>query len=92
MEDYESNLAEKLFRTVDSLDARLERITLEQVYLRQLLEHRLSSLEKQLDDHETRLRQLSESTTQFKTWMGVSTGGSTLMSIVALIKSFLGLP
>jgi hypothetical protein len=92
MEDDESILAEKFNRAVDSLGARLERITLEQVYLRQILEHRLGGLEKQLEDHETRLRQLSESTTQFKTWMGASTGGATLMSIVALIKSFLGLP
>jgi len=50
--------------------------------------HRINSLEKQIQDHETRIRTATEGVTQFKLFYGLASGGSSIMSIIALIKSF----
>jgi len=49
-----------------------------QIHLKELVDQRLYSLEKEVDDHEARLRQVSEGVTQFKTWSGLAVGGSWL--------------
>lgn len=53
-------------------------------------EQRIRSLEAQISDHETRLRMVSEGVTQFKLFSGLASGGSGIMSLVAVIKAFLG--
>ena len=55
MEDQVSLLGEQLMHLVDMMDAKLDRIGLNQEHLKEMLEHRLHYLEKQGDDHEARL-------------------------------------
>ena len=72
-------IAEQLSHVIDLLKAD-----------NRLLTHRVECLEKSVDDHETRLRSATDGVTQFKTWAGLAAGGSTLMSIIALLRAFLG--
>ena len=51
---------------------------------------RLAMLEEQLRDHEKRIRSATEGVTQFKLFSGLTSGGSGLMSLVAILKAFLG--
>jgi len=54
-----------------------------------MIEERLIRLEKASEDHEQRLRQLTDSATQFKVLAGLSTGGG-LLSLIALARAILG--
>ncbi len=58
----------------------------------ELSEQRLNELEKCRDDHELRLREASQGVTQLKVWSGLSSGGTGILSIIAMLKSFLGSP
>ena len=58
-------------------------------HTRELCEHRLSAVERICEDHETRLRDAAAGVTQFRFWSSVTSGGSTAMSLLALLKSFL---
>jgi len=51
---------------------------------------RLAMLESQIRDHEKRIRTATEGVTQFKLVSGLASGGSGLMSLVAILKTFLG--
>jgi hypothetical protein len=75
---------------VDILDAKLDRIELNQVHLKELLEHRFYYLEREVEDHEKRIRVATEGVTQFKVRSGLTSAGSGLLSIMAILKSFLG--
>ena len=50
-----------------------------------MINHRLAQLEEEKKDHEERIRQLTDSATQFKVLAGLATGGG-LLSIASLIK------
>ena len=89
--DYQDVLiGEQLKHMVDVMDAKLDRIELNQVHLKELIEHRLDYLEKQADDHEERIRAATEGVTQFKVRSGLTSAGSGILSIMALLKSFFG--
>ena len=85
-----SQIEEQLKHIVDVNDAKLDRIDLNQVYLKEFIEHWLKYLEKQSDDHETRIRATTEGVTQFKVRSGLTTAGSGILSITTLLKSFFG--
>jgi hypothetical protein len=53
-------------------------------------QQRLLILEEQIRDHEKRIRAASEGVTQFKLFAGLTSGGSGLMSLAAILKAFLG--
>ena len=72
-------IAEQLSHVVDLLKAD-----------NRLLSLRLESLEKQVADQETRLRGATDGVTQFKVWSGLAAGGSGLLSLIALLRAFLG--
>lgn len=72
-------LAEQLKRAIDRLRAE-----------ERLANQRLDALEKSAADHEARLRAVSDGVTQFKVWLGLTSGGSGLMSLLAFLRSFLG--
>ena len=55
-----------------------------------LINTKLERLEKTSDDHETRLRSATEGVTQFKVWSGLTAGGAGIVSIIALLRTFLG--
>jgi hypothetical protein len=79
-------VAERLGRAMDGLHAELKEIRKGQEYLCALTDQRLKTLEKMAADHEDRIRRNTDGITRFS----VATGGSGLVSLVAIIKSFLG--
>lgn len=72
------------------LGARLKVLEMQADHRIAALEQRIRSLEEQMADHEMRLRTVSEGVTQFKLFSGLASGGSGIMSLVAVIKAFLG--
>ena len=75
---------------MDMMDAKLDRIELNQEHLKELIGQRICQLEKQGDDHEARIRAATEGVTQFKVRNGLTTVGSGLLSILAMLKAFFG--
>ena len=71
-------LSEQLTHTLDLVKAELR-----------MVNHRLEQLEKDREDHEARIRQLTDSATQFKVLAGLATGGG-LLSIASLLKLLFG--
>ena len=53
-----------------------------------MLKLRISALEDAGKDHEARIRNLTDGVTSFRVWSGLASGGSSIMSIVALVKAF----
>ena len=74
---------------LESIRGEVRLIRAELQHVRELNELRLNAIEKTCEDHETRLRDVSTGVTQFRFWSSVTSGGSTAMSLLALLKSFL---
>ena len=74
---------------LESIRGEVRLIRAELQHVRELNERRLNAIEKTCEDHETRLRDVSTGVTQFRFWSSVTSGGSTAMSLLALLKSFL---
>ena len=55
MEDQVDLLGVQLMHMVDMMDAKLDRIELNQEHLKEMINHRLNYIEKQGDDHEARI-------------------------------------
>lgn len=55
-----------------------------------MLTQRVQALEKEVLDHEERLRSAMEGVVQFRTWLGLASAGSGAMSLLALLKAYLG--
>ena len=72
------------------LHARLDKVESEAGYQLAALEQRVRQLEAAQTDHEQRLRSATEGVTQFKLFAGLASGGSSLMSLVAILRVFLG--
>jgi hypothetical protein len=83
-------MTERLARTVDLLRAESRTLRLSQSHDRELVDRRLRTLEAQAADHEKRLRTATEGVTQFKVWFGLTSGGSSLLSVIAVLRTFLG--
>lgn len=58
-------------------------------HYQELTTSRLADLEEGARDRETRLRSATEGVTQFRIISGITSGGSVLFSLIALLKSFL---
>lgn len=83
-------IAAQLRHTIDLLRAEINALKAEQAHLREFTDHRLAQLEEQARDHENRLRIATDGVTQFKVWGSLASGGSGFLSLIALIRSFLG--
>jgi len=83
-------IAEQFSHTIDLLRKEIQSLQAEQQHSKQMADHRLLALESSIQDHETRLRSVTDGVTQFKVWSGLASGGSGIMAIVALIRSWLG--
>lgn len=81
-------IEEETPRMMKHIECELRIIRQELQHQRELTEQRLVQLEDQEEDHETRLRNATEGVTQFRLWTSLSSGGSTILSVAALIKSF----
>lgn len=89
-EDEQSLLiAEQLRHANSLLKAELAGLRLELEHLRSFNQHRMDGLERQVSDQESRIRAATEGVTQFKMWSGLANGGSGLLALAALLKSFL---
>ena len=55
-----------------------------------LLGQRVALLERQVQDHENRLRTATEGITQVRTWAGLASAGSGVLSLAAMLRAFLG--
>lgn len=75
----------------DPLVNKLESLQLKISHSESMVNFRLLCLEEQIRDHETRLRAATEGITQFKVFSGLASGSSSILSIIALIKTFLSL-
>ena len=82
-------IAEQVKHTVDLLKAEIEKQRAELQHYKDLANHRLAELEKAEVDHENRIRDLRDSSTTFKTWSGLASGGSSILAITAFVKSIL---
>jgi len=67
---------------IDALEEKLR-------HTKEISDHRLSALEDVTHDHENRIREATQGVTQFKLFSGLASGGSGVMSLVALLKAFL---
>ena len=74
---------------LESIRGELKLMHAELQHNRELSERRLSAVEKICEDHEDRLRDVAAGVTQFRFWSSISSGGSTAMSLLALLKSFI---
>jgi hypothetical protein len=82
-------LAEQLGHTLDLVKAEISALKAEQAHQDELSCLRLDNLERQAADFENRLRELSESATQFKFLVSLAVGGG-LLSLVALLRTLVG--
>ena len=81
-------IAEQLGHTLDIIRAELSTIQAEQIHQVEMTTLRLKSLEDQSADFEKRLRDLTESATQFKFLVSLAVGGG-LLSVIALLRSLI---
>lgn len=78
-------IAEQLGHTLDLVKAELEAIKAEHAHGVQMSQLRLNTLEAQSADYEKRLRELTESATQFKLLVSLAAGGG-LLSLIELVR------
>lgn len=96
-EDQAAVISEQLGRLKDNIESRFQKIEALINHQNEISEERLRSLRSEVvdlkkakEDHETRIRSATEGVTQFKMYSGLANGGSSILSIVALVKSFFG--
>jgi hypothetical protein len=81
-------IAEQLGHTLDLIKGELAATRAEQVHDNQVSDLRLQTLEAHSADFEKRLRELTESATQFKLLVSLAVGGG-LLSLIELVRSLL---
>jgi len=81
-------IAEQLGHTLDLIKAELTATRAEQEHITEMNTLRLKTLEAQAADFEKRLRELTESATQFKLLVSLAVGGG-MLSLIELIRSLI---
>ncbi|HSB66919.1 MAG TPA: hypothetical protein VLD65_10090 [Anaerolineales bacterium] len=81
-------ITEQLSHTLDLIKAELAATRSEQAHLGEMTALRLQTLESQASDFEKRLRELTESATQFKLLVSLAVGGG-LLSLIELVRGLL---
>jgi hypothetical protein len=89
-EEQAALFAEQMRHALDLLRAEVDALRAQHNHDRDMANLRLTSLETAVHDHELRIRSDTDGVTQFKMWAGLASGGSGLMALAALIRSFLG--
>jgi hypothetical protein len=82
-------IAEQLRHAHSLLKADVDGLRQELAHYRELTNLRLGDLEEVRGDHEARLRSAADGITQFKVYMGLLNGGSTLLALLAMLKAYL---
>ena len=83
-------LTEQMLHANNLMRAQIQALEAKLSHQAAINHQRLTMLEEQIRDHETRIRSATEGVTQFKLFSGLASGGSGLMSLVAVLKAFLG--
>ena len=81
-------IVEQLGHTLDLIKGEISSIQAEQAHQSEMYALRLKNLELQAADFEKRLRELTESSTQFKLLVSLAVGGG-LLSLIELIRGLL---
>jgi phage head maturation protease len=89
-EEQAALFAEQMRHALDLLRAEVNALRALHEHDMDMCHHRLNSLETSTRDHELRIRADTDGVTQFKMWAGLASGGSGLMALAALIRSFVG--
>jgi hypothetical protein len=89
-EDQAALFSQQMQHALDLMRADIDAIKAVQNHDRTMNAHRLTMLEERSNDHETRLRAATDGVTQFKMWAGFASGGSGIVSLIALIRAFFG--
>lgn len=81
-------IAEQLGHTLDLIKAELAATQADQEHITEMSTLRLKTLEAQAADFEKRLRELTESATQFKLLVSLAVGGG-MLSLIELVRSLI---
>jgi chaperonin cofactor prefoldin len=81
-------IVEQLEHTLDLIRAEISTLRAGQEHQEEMTSLRLKTLEDQTTDFEKRLRELTESATQFKLMVSLAVGGG-LLSLIELVRSLL---
>lgn len=82
-------LAEQLKHLNTLYKARIYALEEKLAHTKEIADQRLTALENDVRDHETRIRDATQGVTQFKLFSGLASGSSSLMSLVAILRTFL---
>jgi len=92
MQDTQAALiAEQIHHALDLIQSEIDLLKARQASNLELIDHRLSRLEGQVADHETRLQTATQGVTQFKVWSGLTSGSSSVLAVLAFLKAVIGL-
>ena len=86
-------LIAQLRHTVEMLRAENNQIKTQMEHNREMWQHRISELERQSQDFETRIREATAGTEQFKMYLrlvGAGAGGGVALGGLALLSQVLG--
>lgn len=87
MQDENAKLiAERIGRAMDGMRAELQEIRQGQEHFCAMMDQRILHMEKMMGDHEERIRRNTEGIARFS----VASGGTGLVSLIAIIKAFIG--
>ncbi len=89
-QDQAALMEEQLKHALDLMQAEIDALRVVQNHDREMNSIRLKALEGRVEDHEGRIRSATDGVTQFKVFSGLASGGSGLVSLVALLRSFFG--
>jgi hypothetical protein len=80
--------AEQISHALDLMRATIETLAATVASNQKLNDLRLTALEDQGKDHETRIRSDHEGVTQFKFLTGIASVVSTILAIISMLKAF----
>lgn len=89
-DDTSKLIAEQMQHALDLVQAEVNTLRTQQEHAQEMACHRLHALEKISEDHEQRLRRATAGVTEFRLWSGLSSGASSVMAVIAFVRSFLG--
>jgi hypothetical protein len=89
-EDQAALFSQQMQHALDLMRADIDALKSVQIHDRAMNAHRLGMLEERANDQETRIRAATDGVTQFKMWAGFASGGSGIVSLIALLRAFFG--
>ena len=84
-----SRLSEQLCSRIQSLEHKVDHLNALEKEKWENLRGLLDDLRKTGADHEARIRTLQDGVTGLKTWSSLTGGGSSIVSLIALVRAFL---